>query len=405
MRVAYFTNQYPAITHTFIRREIKALEMLGVTVVRYALRSSSDQLVDVEDNIERQKTKYILSCRTADFLRSILGALLRRPLTIIILLWQAAKIGWFSDRGLMRHLAYAAEAIILAEWCRYDDVQHVHAHFGTNPAVVAMLASQLTRIPYSFTAHGPEEFEKAPIISLRQKLEHAAFVVCISSFGRSQLMRWSKPDQWKKIALVRCGLDSDFFADPPPPSFAPRFVCVGRLSVEKGQLILIEAVRQLHDAGVYCEVVFVGDGPMRKEIESAIKGQGLERQITITGWVSGERVKAELVAARALVLASFSEGLPVVLMEAMAFGRPVISTYIAGIPELVEPGNNGWLVPASDRNALAQAMQQALSLSVEQLSGMGAACRARVMELHNINTEAEKLNTLFEMHSVTRHTE
>ena len=137
---------------------------------------------------------------------------------------------------------------------------------------------------------------------------------------------------------------------------APRFVCVGRLGEHKAQLVLVEAVHQLKEKGVHCEVVLAGDGPMRPAVEKAIRDRGLERQITITGWVSGERVKAEIAAARALILPSFSENMPVVIMEAMALGRPVISTYIAGIPELLEAGKSGWLVPSSDVDALAQAI-------------------------------------------------
>ena len=119
----------------------------------------------------------------------------------------AIKMGWRSDRGLLRHLAYAVEAAVIADWSRRDKVQHLHAHFGTNSAAIAMLASQISGIPYSFTAHGSEEFEKAPLLSLDEKLRHAAFAVCVSSFGRSQLMRWSSPDQWSKIALIHCGVD------------------------------------------------------------------------------------------------------------------------------------------------------------------------------------------------------
>jgi glycosyltransferase involved in cell wall biosynthesis len=402
MRIAYFTNQYPAVTHTFIRREIRALEALEVTIVRYALTSSPGQLVDPEDKAEFERTMHIFEGGSGKLLKSVLRSFVCHPLRTLGVFGAAARMGMCSDRGILRHLAYAAEAIVLAEWCRRDKIEHVHAHFGTNPAIVAMLAARLINIRYSFTAHGPEEFEKALIISLEQKVRNATFAVCVSSFGRSQLMRWSSPDQWDKIALVRCGLDSTFFNTPAtPPSPEPRFVCVGRLGVEKAQLILVGAVRLLRDAGVDCKVVLVGDGPMRGEVESAIRRMGLEKQITITGWVSGERVRKELGLARALVLASFSENMPVVIMEAMALGRPVISTYVAGIPELVQPSRNGWLVPAGDEIALADAMQQALSSPVERLGEMGAAGRADVIERHNVMLEAAKLKRLFENHKST----
>jgi colanic acid/amylovoran biosynthesis glycosyltransferase len=397
MRIAYFTNQYPAVSHTFIRREIRALEAQGTTVIRYALRVAPQELVDPEDQIELKQTRHILTAGTAEILRCFIVTLLKQPLALVNIVCLAAKIGWRSDRGVLRHLAYAAEAIVLANWCRRDAIQHLHAHFGTNPAAIAMLASQLSGIPYSFTAHGSEEFEKAPLLSLDEKLRRASFAVCVSSFGRSQLMRWSPPDQWPKIKVIHCGVDSSYL-DAPIQTLpaAPRFVCVGRLGEHKAQLVLVAAARRLHEAGINFEVALVGDGPMRNLVEEAIRHAELESQITITGWVSGDRVKAEIVAARALVLPSFSENMPVVIMEAMALGRPVISTYIAGIPELVRPGETGWLVPASDEIALAEAMREVSAAPVAELASMGAAGRRRIIDRHDVLKEAIKLRCLFE---------
>src|SRR5262245_33175678 len=303
MQVGYFTNQYPAVSHTFIRREIQALERLGVKVIRYALWSSSENLVHAEDQLEFKQTRYVLKAGVREILSSLLAAMAKRPLATVGMFFLAMKIGWRSDRGLLRHIAFAIEAMILARWSRRDNVTHLHAHFGTNSAAVAMLASQLSGVPYSFTAHGSEEFEKAILLSIEEKLRRAAFAVCVSSFGRSQLMRWSAPDQWRKIALVHCGLDSKFFdVDVVPPPSAPRLVCVGRLGEHKAQLILVEAVRRLRDDGMECEVRLVGDGPMRPQVEAAIKQHGLAQQISVAGWISGESVKAEMVAARAMVL-------------------------------------------------------------------------------------------------------
>jgi glycosyltransferase involved in cell wall biosynthesis len=292
---------------------------------------------------------------------------------------------------------YVVEAAVLASWCRRDSVEHVHAHFGTNSATIAMLASRFSRIPFSFTAHGADEFEKAQLLSLDVKVERAAFAVCVSSFGRSQLMRWSRPDQWRKIEVVHCGVDRLFLDDPMqlPPS-VPRLVCVGRLDAWKGQIVLLGAARRLRDEGIPYEIVLVGDGPFRKHVEDAVRAAGLENSITITGWASGARVKKEILAARALILPSFYEGLPVVIMEAMALGRPVISTYVGGIPELVEPGKTGWLVPAGDEIALAEAMRVALQATADQLATLGAAGRLRVIERHDSVKEAAKLKRLIQ---------
>lgn len=395
-RIAYFTNQYPAVSHTFIRREIRAMEALGVAVARFALRSGVN-LVDDEDKAEAKQTRFILKAGAGELFRCCVIALLKQPLTVVSVIRQALQMGRRSERGMVRHLAYVAEAAVLADWCRSDGIRHVHAHFGTNSATVAMFASQLSRISYSFTAHGPEEFEKGALLSLNTKLQRAAFAACVSSFGRSQLMRLVKPDQWDKIEIVHCGVDSAFLAAAvrEPPA-APRFVCVGRLSEAKAQLVLISAAQMLREAGARCEIVLAGDGPMRASVEQAIERAGLQETITITGWISGERVKAEIAAARALVLPSFAENMPVAIMEAMALSRPVISTYVAGIPELVQPGKTGWLVPAGDAVALAQAMQEALVAPVAQLAAMGAAGRRHILDQHDVLKEAEKLKSLME---------
>jgi colanic acid/amylovoran biosynthesis glycosyltransferase len=396
MRIAYFSNQYPGVTHTFIRREIRALESLGLEIVRYALRPGKD-LVDVDDRIEVKRTRYILSAGIGEILSCCVLMLLVETVNVAMAIRDAISMGWHSDRGILRHLAYIVEAAILARWCRRDGVQHLHAHFGTNSAAIAMLASRMARIPYSFTAHGPDEFERATLLSLDVKLERSSFAVCVSSFGRSQLMRWSHPVQWGKIAVVHCGVDSAFLRNPEQlPPHAPRLVCIGRLCEQKAQVVLVAAARKLHEAGIDLEVVLAGDGPMRSDVEKAIQCAGMQGKISILGWANSEQVKMELAGARALVLASFAENMPVVIMEALAMGRPVISTYVAGIPELVQPGKTGWLVPAGDEIALAEAMREALTASVERLAEMGAAGRLHILEHHDALKEAVKLKGLFE---------
>lgn len=403
MRVAYFVNEYPAISHSFIRREIKAMEALGVSISRYAIRPSNLKLVDKEDEQEQLLTRYVLQTPIWRVGYCLLGALVKQPGALFRAIRLAVKIGWKSDRGLLRHLIYVAEAAVIAEWCRSDRVEHLHAHFGTNPAAIAMLAHQLSGIPYSFTAHGCEEFEKAVLLSLDEKLRHAAFAVCVSSYGRSQLMRWSSPDDWPKIIVAHCGVDGGFLNEPiVPASSAVRLVCVGRLCEHKAQLVLIKATRLVRDSGMSCEVVLVGDGPMRPQVEEAIREAGLEKEIRITGWASAAVVKAEITAARALILPSFAEGLPVVIMEALALGRPVISTYVAGIPELVIPGKTGWLVPASDEESLARAMREALEITAEQVVQMGTEGRNRILSRHDSIKEAEKIKrTILRLQSAT----
>ncbi len=396
MQVAYFTNQYPAPSHTFIRREIRAIEALGGTVFRYALRPGKN-LVDLEDKEEERQTRYILRAGVGEIVRCCAAILLTRPLAMCQAVRQTVKIGWRSDRGILRHLIYVAEAAVLACWCRQDAIEHVHAHFGTNSAAIAMLAWRISGVPYSFTVHGPEEFDKAPFIGLGEKIRHCSFVVAISSYGRSQLYRCVELKYWQKVQVVHCGLEpAAFDAAKSITTTARRFVCVGRMTEQKGHLLLVEAAQRLATREEDFELVLAGDGEMRGDIEALIRHHNLQAKVRITGWIDGSQVREEISAARALVLPSFAEGLPIVIIEAMALRRPIISTFVAGIPELVHSGEHGWLVPAGDVEALADAMQSCLDATDETLVRMGVAAQERALLRHSVNTEAVKLASLFE---------
>lgn len=395
MRIIYLINQYPKVSHSFIRREIEALENAGVQILRVSIRKSAEGLVDPADQKELSSTKVILQANGLIFAKSILQ-ILTNPFKLLSSLAVALAMGWHSERGVLRHLIYLLEAAVLKFWSSQEQIDHIHAHFGTNPATVALLCHHLGGPSYSFTVHGPEEFDKVVDIALPEKIKHALFVVAISSYGKSQLYRWSELKDWSKIAVVHCGLGDQFWSDSPKPiQDTPKLVSVGRLAPQKGQLLLIEAIYQLKLKGVFCELILVGDGPMRAEIEDLISKYQLVEQIKITGWASEAQVKQYILESRCLVLPSFAEGLPVVLMEALALRRPVISTYIAGIPELVKPDYSGFLVPAGDSDALAEAIQKVLTLPLEELTEMGQRGYLDVLREHNITTEAKKLVELF----------
>ena len=391
MIIGYFTNQYPAGSHSFIRREIHALEKRGNSIQRYALRPGM-HIVDEADRAERAITRYVLRQSPFSFAVAALGTAIRYPLGAMRALLRAAALGWKSDAGLIRHLAYWAEALVLIDWCRRDRVQHLHAHFGTNSAAVALLVHTTIQLPFSFTVHGPDEFDKPEALGIGEKVGSAAFVVAVSSFGRSQLMRWVGSEHWSKIKVVHCGLDEAYVCDEEAGSMpADQLVCIGRLSTQKGHLLLLEAMRHLRNEGITPTVVLIGDGPMRQELEQRIARYDLSGQVKMMGWLSGTDVKKEIRASRALVLPSFAEGLPVVIMEAMALRRPAIATWIAGIPELVIPGETGWLAPAGDASALAECMRRALLIDDSALIDMGSRARSRVLMRHDDNAAAEKL--------------
>jgi len=395
--IAYLINQYPKVSHSFIRREILALERQGLEVHRWASRGWDADCPDPADQAEQRRTRYLLAGGAMGMALAVLGVAASRPLRFV----DAAKLVWDcgkgADRPLWVHWVYLGQACIALQWAKKARVTHVHAHFGTNPAEVAMLLAELGGPSFSFTVHGPEEFDKPEALHLQRKIQRSAFTVAISSYGRSQLYRWAATSDWPKIQVVHCGVDAHLTVQPPQPVQAPaRLVCVGRLCEQKGQPVLLQAVQLLLKRGVHLELVLAGDGEMRGDIDALIHEYGLDENVRITGWISGEQVQRELQAARALVLPSFAEGLPVVIMEAMALGRPVISTFVAGIPELVQAGTNGWLVPAGDVIALADAMQACLESPTDRLDAMGLNGHRLVLQHHDVNVEAAKLAGLFQ---------
>lgn len=397
MKLAYFVNQYPKVSHSFIRREILALEKLGYEVERFALRTDPEELVDPLDQSELIKTRYLLKEKPDKILAAVFLALTTAPGLFLKGFKTAVTMGRRSERGLVMHLIYFIEACLLVRWQKFSAISHIHAHFGTNSTTVVMLAHLLGGAGYSFTVHGPEEFDKPEFIHLAEKIKHCRFVVAISSFGRSQLFRWIPATEWPKVKVVHCGLDTGFFENDyqPTPSQTRQLLCVGRLCEQKGQLLLLEALKILRDRGVNFNLIFAGDGPMRKQVEERIANYRLD-SIEITGWISSERIKELLIASKGMVLPSFAEGLPVVIMETLALRRPVVSTYVAGIPELIRNGENGWLVPPSDVEALAAALHELLESPDATLQTMGENGFAKVFEHHHADKEAAKLAGYFE---------
>jgi len=398
LSIAYLVNQYPQTSQSFIRREIEALEARGRTVLRYTVRAVDQPLVDDDDRAERDRTRAVLGVGLVGLALATTRELFARPAAWARAFRLALELGRPSERGVLVHLIYLAEACVLRGWLTEAGVRHVHAHFGTNSAAVAALCRALDGPPFSFTVHGPDEFDAPRGHALVVKARHAAFVVAISEFTRSQLFRWVNPVDWPKVRVVRCGLDPSYLAGPVPlPSPAPdRLVSVGRLAEQKGQLVLIEAAGRLRDRGVDFDLVLIGDGPMRGDVERLIDRLDLGDRVRLAGWMSKPGVRRELIGCRAMVLPSFAEGLPVVIMEALALGRPVVTTYVNGIPELVEAGESGWLVTPGSVDALVEAMAQALAAPASELERMGRIGSARVAERHDASAEAGRLADLID---------
>lgn len=334
----------------------------------------------------------LLDAGWASLLHATLAVALRRPARFMRTAFVALTAGFASSRGVARHLVYVAEACLLLRWLARDGIHHVHAHFGTNATMVAMLCHALGGPTYSFTVHGPEEFDDPSGLALRAKIEQAAFVAAITNYARSQLYRHCAFRSWSKIKIVRCGVDAQFLGpDPVPLGPSRRLLSIGRLCEQKGQLLLLEAAAILQREGRDMDLVLIGDGEMRTDLERVIARHALVEKVHMLGWANTDAIRAALDASCALVLPSFAEGLPVVIMEAFARGRPVLSTFVAGIPELVIPGRNGWLVPAGSVEALAQAMREVLDTPHERLQAMGLCGREDVRRRHDIDLIARDM--------------
>ncbi len=397
LTIAYILNTYPQPSHSFIRRELAALEAGGLEVSRIAMRRPTMPLVDPLDIAEEEKTDYVLEAGALSLGWAVIKQMVSKPGRFAKAGCTAWRLGAKSSVGRLRHLIYLAEACDVVARAHANGIRHTHAHFGTNATTVAMLAHHLGGPSYSFTVHGPEEFDAPDGLGLPEKMRDAAFTVAISHFGRSQLSRWVAASHWPRLNVVHCGIDPVKFPDPSTvPKGTPRLVSIGRFSEQKGQLVLIEAMAKIAAQHPKAHLTLIGDGDMRPEIEAAITQYGVHEHVALTGWLSEEDVRSELAIAQALVMPSFAEGLPMVIMEAMAAGRPVIATYIAGIPELVLDGQTGWLVPAGDVAALVAAVDRLAVTSVTDLSKMGQLGRTRALERHDVTTEAAKLSALFQ---------
>ena len=318
--VAYLINQYPKLNHSFIRREIQAIEATGIKVARFSIREPQGTLLEQADIAEKAVTRVILNAGISRTLIATIKLIITHPLNWLRALNVALRLGYRSERGLLLHLIYLAESCVLYQWLQADNIKHLHAHFATNSTAVALLCYQLGGPGYSFTAHGSAEFDRLPSIGIKLKLRYARFVAAVSLYGRSQLYRYCPPEQWSKLKVIHCGIDETFLDDDQlPVSAAPNFVCVGRLSAEKGQLILLAAARLLNADNQQFTVTLIGDGDLHDLLKAKIAEYELQHCIKLAGWADSSAVRLAMQSSRALIVPSLMEGLPVVIMEAFAF--------------------------------------------------------------------------------------
>jgi glycosyltransferase involved in cell wall biosynthesis len=393
--VAYLTGEYPRATDTFIQREVAALRAQGIVVLTCSIRPTDPaHHVGPEQKAEHAATFHVLTAARspARLLKAHGAQLLRAPGRWLNALTLALRAGAPGLRGLLYQLFYFAEAGVLADHLCRSGATWLHNHFGNSSCSVAMLASAMSGVPYSYTLHGPMELFEPMRWRIDLKIARARFVACISHFARSQGMLFSDPANWGKLRVVHCGVDPALY-DRPRPAAGKRLLFVGRIDKIKGLGVLLEAFDALRARHPDATLTLVGDGPDRAALTAEAAARGLAEAVRFTGYLSQDGVAEALSQADLFVLPSFAEGVPVVLMEALAGRTAVVATQVAGVAELVEDGVSGRLVPPGDPAALETALE-ALLADPATRAAMGEAGRARVIAEFDATREAGWLGRL-----------
>jgi colanic acid/amylovoran biosynthesis glycosyltransferase len=394
MRIAYLTSKYPSTSHTFIRREVSALRDLGVSVETFSVRPPEQvELVAEVDRREAAETYTILARPLGDFAAAHLRSLFGSPATYLRTLAAAIAHRPPGVKSAVLAIAHFGEAILLAAELKRRGIDHLHNHFANSGATVGWLASRHAAIGWSFTIHGISEFDYPGGLLLDSKIRDARFVACVSYFGRAQAMRLANRRDWPKLHIVRCGIEIDRL-----PAITARddgrvqLIFVGRLSSEKGIAGLIEAFAAT--ASPLLGLTIVGDGPLGPELRGQVERAGLSPRVRFAGRLPEADTLAAIAQSDILVLPSFMEGLPIVLMEALALGKPVIASRVAGIPELVRDGETGLLFDPSDWGELTSAIDR-LAADPDLCRHMGEQGPRRIAEEFDVNRSAATLRDLF----------
>jgi glycosyltransferase involved in cell wall biosynthesis len=394
IRLAYLVSQYPAISHTFILREVLRLRELGFEIAVASINPPDrpPEKLTAAEQAEAARSYCVKAHGLGGALSATWATLATQPAGFLRGLKFALRLGGTDVKKLAYSLFYFAEALMLGRWMARQGLHHLHVHFATPAATVALIARQIFPITFSMTVHGPDEFYDAPGYYLSQKIAGASFICCIGYYARSQLMKLSPPEHWDRFEIAPLGVDPALFA-PRPFRAAPHpfeVICVGRLTPAKGQAILLDAIAQLRSAGRDVRLRFVGDGPDRPMLERITAARALGDAVVFEGSVNQDRIRELYAAADVFALASFAEGIPVVLMEAMAMTIPCVTTFITGIPELIRDGQDGLLVAPSDAEGLAAAIARLMDEG-EVRQRLGEAGRARVEDKYNLHRNIDRL--------------
>jgi glycosyltransferase involved in cell wall biosynthesis len=395
MRIGYLTGEFPRATDVWIQREVAGLRSGGFKVQTFAVRrTDATHMVGPEQKAARDKTVYLLEqARSPRLVLAHLRLFLRSPARYVEGIKLAAATRRLGLRGSVYQAIYFIEAGLLADLLRRRKIDHLHNHFGDSSCTVAMLGSQLSGVPYSFTLHGSAIFFEAHTWRLDEKLARARFVCCVSNFCRAQAAIFA-PDHVDRFHVIHCGIEPKRLTRKEHTGTGVRMIFVGRIIRAKGIEVLLETMERLRTDHPELSLTIVGDGPDRERMEKVVADRGLGQAVQFTGSQSQDEVARNLTAADIFVLPSFAEGVPVVLMEAMGAELPVIATYVGGMTELVDDEVNGLLVRPFDTEQLTDAVRRLVE-DPELRQRLGRAGRRTVLEHFTSEVEAARLGSLF----------
>jgi len=396
-RIAYLVSRYPAVNHTYILREIRELRKLNWDINVAAIRPDTRALADLttEEQDELSNTWCVIAQGFSGAVRAHLVSIIRHTRSYIRGLLSALGLGGLNLGNAIRSLFYFTEAVMVGQWMQSRGLSHIHVHFSST---VGLLIAKTFPVTISITIHGPAEFQEPASFHLREKIQVSTFICAISNYGRNELMKNCSPDQWGKLETVPLGIDPGVFIPASKASFDRKsfnVICVGRLSTEKAQTILIDAVAELVKEGRSVHLRLVGEGPDRSALEKHVVVCGLSDIVRLEGALNQDQLKILYRESDAFALPSFAEGVPVVLMEAMAMEIPCVATRICGVPELIEDGVDGLLVTPSDTGHLAAAIARLMDDPVLRRR-IACAGRHKILEKYDLARNVHLLSTIFE---------
>lgn len=398
LALAYLCGEYPRATDTFIQREVAALRRCGLRVETIAVRRPAvREQGTTEQEEERRRTHYLLPCAPWVLAAAHLGLLLRGPGRYLRAVRLALTVRSPGLRALIYQLFYFAEAGLVAARMRRLGLRHLHNHAPDSSGYVALLAAELADLTYSMTIHGFGILAEPGRWRLREKIERALFTICISDYARSQAMLWSQRSCWPHLHVVHCGIEPESLTPRHHEGRGQRLLYVGRFDHVKGLPLLLEAFAALAGRDQHVHLDLVGDGPERQDLQAMVAELALQARVTFHGYHSQAQLRDDYGRADLFVLTSFVEGIPVVLMEAMAKGVPVVAPRITGIPELVEDGVSGLLYTPGVVEQLVVQCERMLA-DPDLRNGCAAAGRQIVSQHFNLQSEGSRLAAIMQHH-------